>query len=62
MTVLQKSLGLWFGGAAIGLVAGLANKKTATGAALGALLGAIVVGGVGDAMIEKYDPNYTGLR
>ena len=47
MSTLSKSVLLWVGGAVLGLV--LAKKHRA----LGALTGALVVGGIGDATIER---------
>jgi hypothetical protein len=51
----MKSVLCWVGGGVAG--AALAKKHRVKGAVLGALL----VGGFGDVLIERNDPNYTGL-
>lgn len=52
MTPMAKSKLCWFSGAVAGAV--LSRERPILGAALGAIL----VGVVGDKLIEKYDPNY----
>lgn len=59
MSPLSKSLLCWIGGGIAGAVvfpALFGKKKPVAGAVLGALL----VGGIGDKIIENNDPNYTG--
>lgn len=50
MTVLQKSLGLWIGGALAGALISIGANKSPF---LGGMLGAMLVGGVGDKMLEN---------
>ena len=50
MTVLQKSLGLWIGGALAGAIISIGANKSPL---LGGMLGAMLVGGVGDKMLEN---------
>ena len=47
MTIFQRSVLLWVGGAVAG--AAVARKRKV----LGALLGAVIVGGVGDKILEN---------
>lgn len=49
MTILQKSIGLWIGGAALGLLVGAFTGKPLATMALGAFL----VGGIGDGVLEQ---------
>ena len=59
MTVRQKSVALWVGGAAVGALAGsflgmpAGSSHHGRGAIGGALLGALLVGGLGDAYLEN---------
>lgn len=50
MTVREKSIALWWSGAAIGFVAARAGHKSGF---LGAVLGSILVGAVGDKLLEE---------
>jgi hypothetical protein len=59
MTVFQKSLGLWIGGALAGALISISANKSPF---LGGILGAALVGGVGDKMLEEPDPVYPGWR
>ena len=54
MTPMAKSKLAWLGGAVAGIV--LSRERPI----LGGILGAILVGSIGDKLIETYDPNYTG--
>jgi hypothetical protein len=64
MTVFQKSLGLWIGGALAGALISIGANKSPF---LGGVLGAMLVGGVGDKMLEEARdaepyPVYPGWR
>jgi hypothetical protein len=64
MTVFQKSLGLWLGGALAGALISIGANKSPF---LGGILGAALVGGVGDKMLEdardaEPAPVYPGWR
>jgi hypothetical protein len=62
MTTFEKSRALWIGGGLLGAVAGYVAfrlgkagdyKTVAGGTAAGAVLGSILFGGIGDAVLEQ---------
>lgn len=58
MTTFEKSKRLWWGGGIVGAIAGLVmakhqDKGPVAGALGGAALGAILVGAIGDKMLER---------
>lgn len=55
MTTWDKSKSLWLMGAFAGAVIGGSAGHSAKHTFGGALMGAIIVGGIGDAMIERDD-------
>jgi hypothetical protein len=56
MTTLQKSRLLWWGGGILGAVAGFYFSKKPGKTLAGATLGAILVGAVGDKVLEREQP------
>lgn len=52
MSTYQKSVALWVGGAIAGALL-VPSAKIKTSRIAGAAMGAIVVGGIGDAVLER---------
>jgi hypothetical protein len=60
-TPLELSIATWISGGIIGMIAGAATKKDhrILGALGGGVLGALLVGGIGDVLIERrYTPKW----
>jgi uncharacterized membrane protein YjjB (DUF3815 family) len=53
MTTYQKSKALWIGGGIVGGFIGYVATKSGSKTALSAALGSILVGAIGDAVLEQ---------
>jgi hypothetical protein len=65
MTPFEMSIATWIGGGVVGTLAGAVAKKDhrILGAIGGGLLGAILAGGIGDVLIERYyTPKWTARQ
>jgi outer membrane lipoprotein SlyB len=54
MTTYEKSKALWIGGGLLGAIIGYASTKRSKETVLAGLLGSILVGAVGDKVLEQH--------
>jgi len=54
MTTYEKSKALWIGGGLLGAIVGYASTKKSKETLLSAALGSILVGAIGDKVLEQH--------